>query len=169
MADSVTAPAPPADGAAFHFQGKDFFLPRLIQADRKAFRLWCGVAAMNEVADMEPLVKSGDLTSERFQNLYSVTQGRITGGYYWWDEPGGVFWRGTTEGFVQLCLICFRRHDPKVKEDEVRAMASTVNPKTNRSILDDQYASANADPTAPRRSAAGGGETATDGSNGDTV
>lgn len=167
MADTSTAP--PADGAAFSFQGKEYFLPRLTQGDRKAFRLWCAAAAMNEVAEMEPLVKSGAMANDRYQNLYAVTMGRVTSGYYWWDEQGGMLFRGTEEGFVNLCLICFRRHDPKVKEDDVRAMSRTVNPVSRRTLLDEQYGIANADPTAPRPSEAGGSENVTAGSSVNTA
>ncbi len=160
MAESATAP--PADGAAFSFNGKDYVLPRLVQADRKQLHAVFNAWALRDVREMEPLVKTGDISAEDFNAAYSLAHARATGGYYWWDEPGGVTRRGTEEGFVRLCWICFKRIDPKMAESDVLAMARSY--VSGRSVLDSQYALANADPTAPRPSAAGGGENAMAGS-----
>lgn len=143
---------PPAPGAHFEAGGRPYFLPRLVQEDKRAFHAWANAKALADLKALESLCcrsheepsPERPLTYGEYAYALTTTTTNVTSGHYAYHEAGGWARRRTLEGMVYLCFLALRRQDPAVTWAEIWTLA-----QDHEEALRQAFEEANSDPNPP--------------------
>jgi hypothetical protein len=157
--------APSTNGHPFTFEGREYFLPRVNQDDKKELHAIANAHALT----MMRMAAKYQPDADAAQDALEVRR-LVAIGYFWWDEAGGHGFRNTLGGLVRLVHLGLKRqHRPKkfgeaeLSLDIVKGMADVDGGETLWSV----FYSANPDldpsgnPTRPPRSGGQPGGSAT--------
>ena len=133
-------------GASFEHKGESYFIPRIVDADKDRWHVYCNAFVRKQRAKDRRAVEEGWLDYGEYKLSADETQDRLDSGYYHYDERGGRAMLANDYLFVALVWICIARHDPSVTEAKFRAIASEVGPALGKCFAD-------ANPTQPAGSA----------------
>ncbi len=155
MADTTIYP--PLAAAALIVAGRDLILPRIVQADKKAFSIWAAGRAKADARELEAVTAlpgreptpDRPMTREDYYVALDVAQREATSGHFGYHEAGGMARRATDEGLAYLCWTCLLRGNPvtdprdAIKFEDVLAIPAVE--------LSAAFNLANADPNSPAR------------------
>jgi hypothetical protein len=142
-------------GAEFQFEGQTLFLPRVIQADKKAFHRWANARALMELTELADAIREGDLSRDQYAKQEKATADAVTGGKLHFDEPLGRARFFTESGLVQMLYIGLHRKDDTI----VRGLVERMAEANGTDWLLERYLEANADPNVKAPPTAKAGET----------
>lgn len=144
-----------APGYQFDHDGQTYYIPRVIQGDRRLWQIWANAHVLKQARENQQAVDRGWMSQSEFDDIIETVKRKISAGKYYPTEIDGAELYGTDAGFTAFIGIVMRRHDPRLSEKDIDKMIESVGGKQ----FMEYWALAQSDPLPAAPPA--GGETST--------
>ena len=146
-----------APGYQFDHDGKTYYLPRIIQGDRRRWQVWANAYALREAEANRAAVDAGWINEQQYAQLLDATHRKITAGKYHPQLEDGAEIIATEDGYTAWVWTVMARHDPRLTLAEVQKLIASVGA---RQFLEHwKLAQADPNPPAPQEGGASSDQT----------
>lgn len=118
-----------APGFQFDHGGATYYVPRIIQGDRKRWQVWANARVLAETQANQQGVDAGWMSPGEFADLMESARRAIRSGKLHPQEQDGRELLATEDGYTAFVWIVMQRHDPRLTLVQITKLMADVGPK----------------------------------------